>query len=135
MSSLADVIQVPQQHITTIWPHIADLVQAALDRGSGEYRLEHLWRALEDGEAQLWTDGESVAITMPVEYPATWLLYVLVAAGAVGGVETMWPEIQAFARERGCSAVQFFGRPGWRRSGVLPEGWRHTHDVITVRVQ
>lgn len=134
MSSLADVIRIPHDKVTAIWPHIVDMVHAALERGSGEYRLEHLWQALVEGSAQLWTDGESIAVTMPVDYPATRLLYVLVAAGSLHSVYNLWPEIAAFAREQECSAVQFFGRPGWRRSGNLPEGWRHTHDVLTVRV-
>lgn len=128
------MIRIPADKITAIWPHVVDMVQAALERGSGEYRVEHLWQGLVEGSAQLWTDGKSIAVTMPVDYPATRLLYVLVASGDLSGVETMWPQVEAFAREQGCSAVQFFGRPGWRRSGVLPQGWRHTHDVLTVRV-
>lgn len=135
MSLSGEVLQIPPDHIQTVWPHVVDQVQAALERGSGEYRIEHIWRALVDGTAQLWTDGESIAVTMVVEYPAARLLYVLVAAGALDGVNNMWPVVRDFAREQGCSSVQFFGRPGWRRSGVMPEGWRHTHDVITVAVQ
>lgn len=135
MSLSGEVLQIPPDYIQTVWPHVVDQVQAALERGSGEYRIEHIWRALVDGTAQLWTDGESIAVTMVVEYPAARLLYVLVAAGALDGVNNMWPVVRDFAREQGCSSVQFFGRPGWRRSGVMPTGWRHTHDVITVAVQ
>lgn len=128
------VIQVPPDRITAIWPHVADLIGAALAKGGGEYRLEHIWENLTTGAAQLWTDGDSVCVTSVVEYPATRLLYVLVAAGDLGSVSDMWLPVKEFAAVHGCSAVQFFGRPGWRRSGVMPEGWRHTHDVITVRV-
>jgi hypothetical protein len=111
-----------------------DLISAALAKGGGEYRIEHIWANLAEGRAQLWTDGNSVCVTSVVEYPATHLLYVLVAAGELDSVSAMWEPIKEFAAVHGCSAVQFFGRPGWRRSGVMPDGWRHTHDVITVRV-
>jgi hypothetical protein len=127
-------LQIRPDQLTQIWPHVVDLISAALAKGGGEYRIEHIWANLAEGRAQLWTDGNSVCVTSVVEYPATHLLYVLVAAGELDSVPAMWEPIKEFAAVHGCSAVQFFGRPGWRRSGVMPDGWRHTHDVITVRV-
>jgi hypothetical protein len=124
--------RVPAVVIPEIWPAIEARVRAALRHGGGVYRLDDVRHALEAGDWQLWGDGRSIACTRIAEYPTRRVLFVTLASGEMGSVEPMWPTIKAFGEAHGCTAATAFARPGWARSGKMPQGWKHTQDVVTV---
>lgn len=118
--------------IPAMWESIAGQIGAALEYGDECYSLSHVREALTQAQWQLWTDGRSIACTRIAEYPARRVLFVMLAEGELPSVLAMWPAMRAFGEACGCASAKWMGRPGWRRSGVLPEGWRHTHDIVTV---
>lgn len=120
--------------LSEVWLNIAGMVRAALEYSDGCYRAEDVRAAIAAGDWQLWTDGRSIACTRLAEYPARRVLFITLASGGLESVQPIWREIEAFARAYGCGAINWMGRPGWRRSGALPDGWRHTHDLITVEL-
>lgn len=128
------VIRVPPEHAAAMWPRIVEQVEAALEHSEGCYRAADVLDALLAGEWQLWTDGRSIACTRVAEYPAKRVLSIILASGGRDSVAPIWAALEPFARVNGCSAISWWGRPGWRRSGFLPKGWRHTHDVMTVEL-
>lgn len=123
---------VPPSDIPMVWDQVSGRVAAALEYGDGCYRLSDVRKALQSAQWQLWTDGKSIACTRIAEYPARRLLFVMLAEGELPSVFAMWPKMREFGTGCGCTGAKWLGRPGWKRSGVLPDGWRHTHDVITV---
>jgi len=124
--------RVPPILIPDIWHYVAGKVAAALRYAGDTYRLDDAKAALLSGEWQLWGDGVSVICTRIAEYPASRTLFVMLASGDLESIKAMWPDLARFGRENGCTEMTGFARPGWRRSGGLPQGWRHVKDVITV---
>lgn len=124
----------PPSQLANVWPSVSPQIMKALQRGSGEYTLHDVAEQILTGKWQLWSDGNSVCCTSVVQYPSLRVLYVHLGSGEIGSVVVMWPSLQDFARRNNCTKVQFMGRPGWRKSGAIPDGWRHTHDVVTVEV-
>jgi len=118
--------------IPTMWDRIADKIAAALMYGDGCYRLSDVRQALATGEWQLWTDGESIACTRIAEYPARRILFVMMAEGTIASVLAIWAKMREFGEICGCTGAKWMARPGWRRSGALPAGWKHTHDMMTL---
>lgn len=130
---------VPSDRVAEIWPHVSGLVDAALAESGGGYRPVDVVEALEEGRWLMWlatTPGEvlSMCCTHVAEFPARKFLYVVLAAGKMDAVRVLWPAIRDCARAQGCSAVHFFGRRGWARSGALPEGFRVSREVVTMEL-
>lgn len=128
------VVQVPPAHAEAMWPRVVGQVEAALVHSDGCYRAEDVRAAIAAGEWQLWTDGHSIACTRVAEYPARRVLFIVLASGGKDSVAPIWEALERFGRANRCKAINWMGRPGWRRSGFLPEGWRHTHDVMVVEL-
>ena len=129
-----NIARIPADRIATVWPLVLGRIEAALKHGSGEYKPNHVFRLLADGDWQLWLGTDSLCCTSVNDYPARRILYVQLAAGHRGAIADFWPSLRAFAEDRGCGAVQFFGRRGWARSGILPDGARHAMDVVTMEL-
>lgn len=135
-------ILIRQSDVPATWPYCAPQIARALEHSAGEYTLEDVARFVRDAEWQLWAltrpDGifGGAATTQLVRYPSTQHVIVTALGGELDRemMRDAWNAVIGFARETGSSAVQFIGRPGWRRSGILPDGWRHTADVVTVGV-
>lgn len=129
---------VPRDRVGEVWPKVAPWLQQALDRGAGEYALEDLEDYVRHGFAELFIAADpqglmAAAVAQIQDYPRTSLVGLLAAGGRqMAGVSAMWPVVRAYAKERGCSGVRFYGRRGWARVGgrTLPPGWRHMQDVI-----
>lgn len=128
----SSVRMVPPGEIPAIWDDVMGKVSAALEYGDGCYRVSDVRKALQSGQWQLWMDDKSIACTRIAEYPSRRMLFVMLAEGELPSVFAMWPAMRRFGEQNGCTGAKWMGRPGWKRSGVLPEGFRHTHDIVTV---
>lgn len=139
---MVDVFIVSKPQVAKVWELVAFDLERALERGAGEYSSADMRDFCERGAWQLWVavlDGSyaAVACTSIQHYPRTRILYVHAYAGTKERAVTdeAWCHLIEFARITGCSCIQFFGRLGWSRSGVLPEGARKTHEVWTLKVE
>lgn len=126
--------QVPPAQLPVVWPLIEKRVASALKHGGDTYGLEDVRAAIAASEWQLWDDGISITCTRVAEFPQRRVLFIMLSAGSIVSIQTIWPALERFARAYGCKDIRWMGRPGWRRSGKLPKGWRHTHDVMMVEL-
>ena len=107
----------------------------ALDEGNGEYALGDIRKSLLTGANQLWVvmlAGEVVGacVTEIIRYPKRKSCFVRFFS-AEDGLRESWLDhldiIEAWAKERGCDAVEVSGREGWKR--VLKD-YKLTHVVL-----
>lgn len=120
-----------------VWPHVRDLIHAAMKRGDlGSFRPVEasvlagdalLWLAWDEDTGRTPDRGRGqVAAAAVTEIAETERRKVcmLVACGSARpatGMRDWLPllkEIEAYARGAGCSAMRIMGRKGWAR--VLP---------------
>jgi hypothetical protein len=110
--------------IHDIWPHVRDLIHAAMKRGDlGAF--EPVEASVLAGDALLWLawDGERIAAAAVTEIAETeWRkVCVVVACGSrrrPAGFDGWLPlleGIESYARAAGCAAVRIMGRKGWAR--------------------
>jgi hypothetical protein len=123
---------VPSRRVEALWPAICPFVRRALDHAEGRYAAEDVLDALLKGQMQLWVatgNGiEAILVTEIVDYPRQRRCNLFLSAGhALEACLDHLGEIEAWARARGCDAIEAGGRPGWER--VLP-GFRRTHVLL-----
>jgi hypothetical protein len=131
------------ERVPEFWPHLAPHAAAALARSAGEYALEDVEAYCLSGAWRVWVatrPGELVAMAMVQvqTYPRARILFVHLAGAEEGeGLSVMWPQVQRWARDCGCAAMRFVGRPGWLRSGFIPRsaGARIEQASIVVPVE
>lgn len=98
-----------------VWAIAAPMLEKAL-----AYQKEHdivdVRQAIEAGNAQLWCGDKSVLVTELIAFPRRKVCRVWLAAGdKTELVEAMLPDVEAWAAEKGCAAVEVVGRKGWAR--------------------
>lgn len=78
------------------------------------HRKEHVWAAIEAGDAQLWTNDTAAAVSEIAVYPTGLrALNVWLAGGDLSGVKALDAEIDAYAKLKNCGARTIMGRRGW----------------------
>ena len=111
-----------------------------LDNVGVAIEAERVRAALDEGRWRLWIvtrPGEVVGVALTEVQPreARKVLFVQAAAGmARDAVPALWPMLRQYARNARCDAVQWAGRRGWLRSGVLPDGARFVAEVAELEV-
>lgn len=63
-------------------------------------------------------------------YPRRKVLNFFLAGGNLAEIEAMYPPIEAWGREQGCSAASMTGRAGWERTFLTRTGWQRTLAVL-----
>lgn len=122
------LVCVPPDEAVRTWPHVRDLIFAAMKRGDlGSFRPVEA--SVLRGEALLWLaiaragdDGARIQAAAVTELHQSEWRKVCVVVACGGAERTCWiallDGIEAYAREAGCSATRIMGRKGWAR--VLP---------------
>jgi hypothetical protein len=134
------LVCVPPAQAAAIWPHVRELIRAAMRRG-GLSSFRPVEANVLAGDALLWLawDGERIQAAAVTELHATeWRkACVIVACGGRGprsgsgaGMTAWLPllaGIETYARAAGCACVRIMGRKGWARA--LPT-YRTTRIVL-----
>jgi len=105
-----------------VWPYVTELIDKALNQGSGEYRQEDIYLAVLEQEMQLWiglkgNEVEMLAVTQIVKYPSNRVtMSIVFLAGEnlsvwLGELDTL----EEWARSQGAQGVEFHCRPGFQR--------------------
>lgn len=80
---------------------------------------------VERNEAIFWPGPNSVVVTQIIEHPQSRTLHFFLAGGNLAELEVMYPLIEQWGRERGCTAATMTGRKGWERTFLTKrEGWK-----------
>ena len=98
-------------------------LQKALDLAGNTHTLEDVQQGIDAGHLVFWPGVNSAIITEIIEYPQKRTLHFFLAGGNLAELEAMYPTIQEWGREQGCTAASTVGRPGWERTFLKREGW------------
>ena len=134
---------VPTYLVPAIWPSVAAIVQRGVGASRGDRFADDYYAVCAGGSATLWLIGRdnavvAICISEVVQYPQRRiaLLDLLAGEGIFGWLSHLDAAVEQWARERGCSAIQAGGRPGfvpvtkplgYRAIGVVVE--RSVHHV------
>lgn len=100
-----------------------------LRMAGGTYTVGDIADGILAGKFQFWMRPNSGIVTEVIAYPRKRVLNYFLVFGELDECLSMQPEIEAFAKEHGCTAVACAGRAGWER--VLPaHGWRRLWTVM-----
>jgi hypothetical protein len=124
------------EEIPELWPRVRDRIAACCERSGGKYEPIDVLRNLIVGAMNLWMVVDesnaikALAITEIAVYPRVTVCKLLACTGedAALWVDLLAP-IEAWARQRGCAAMEPICRPGWERR-LKPLGYRKTHVVL-----
>lgn len=103
----------------------APMLQAALDRGQGEYHLEDIKEGVLLGDLQLWLGEGYAAITEVLNYPQRRIVLVHLAGGELAPLVEADGELVKFAKAMGATGIEIIGRKGWVKA-LRDHGYRES---------
>jgi hypothetical protein len=128
---------IPFGYLHAALPQLSHQLQKSEFWTNGRASVDDIIRFLYDGQMQLWLahiDGQQVlgyVITEIKEYPRCKMLVMQYCAGDIGSLEDVgdlvFETLERYAKDTGCSGIEFFGRPGW-----TPHAKKHGCTVQTV---
>jgi len=110
---------VQSKDINNWWSAAEPYITDALEYGVGEFTTEDIKSGCKATEMQLWVIIDDTIkgafVTRLMNYPQYKVLLILVLAGGDGDkykkeVDAL---LMAFAKDKGCKRLEFFGRKGW----------------------
>ena len=113
------------EDVAYVWEEVAPLLDTVKEHTEGELETDDFLEPLTHGDMQLWiaTEGSTVhgvMVTQLVPYPQKKILRIISLAGdnfeELRGFQEM---IEAFAVKTGCTALEMWGRKGWKK--LLPD--------------
>ena len=122
------------EDVAYVWEEVAPLLDTVKEHTEGELETDDFLEPLTHGDMQLWiaTEGSTVhgvMVTQLVPYPQKKILRIISLAGdnfeELRGFQEM---IEAFAVKTGCTALEMWGRKGWKK---LLADWEDTYVVYT----
>ena len=128
----AQIVQ--PEDVAYIWEEVAPLLEKVKEHTEGEFETDDYLAPLTHGDMHLWiateySDVKAAMVTQFAIYPQKNILRIVSMAGddfeEIRGFQDM---IEAFAVRMGCSALEMWGRKGWKK--LLPD-WNDTYIVYT----
>ena len=128
----AQIVQ--PEDVAHIWDQVAPLLEKVKEHTEGEFETDDYLEPLTHGDMHLWiatenSDVRAAMVTQFAIYPQKNILRIISMAGddfeEIRGFQDM---IEAFAIKMGCSALEMWGRKGWKK--LLPD-WNDTYIVYT----
>jgi hypothetical protein len=115
---------VPPGMVSNVIPALLPYLRESEKWARGRATVDDILRFVFTGQMQLWIGHEENTIyghviTEIKEYPQCKMLVVQYCAGEPNHMQYVDDEIfdllDRFAKDTGCSGVEFVGRPGWRK--------------------
>ena len=128
----AQIVQ--PEDVAYIWEEVSPLLERVKEHTEGEFETDDYLEPLTHGDMHLWiateySDVKAAMVTQFAIYPQKNILRIVSMAGddfeEIRGFQDM---IEAFAVRMGCSALELWGRKGWKK--LLPD-WNDTYIVYT----
>lgn len=102
-------------------------IEAALLYAKGSHTFEDVKADVEDGTMQFWPGVHSAIVTEIIAYPRYRVLNFFLAGGNRAELEVMYPLVEEWGRNNGCTRAAMLGRKGWERTFLTQkEGWTQT---------
>ena len=122
------------EDVAYVWEEVAPLLDTVKEHTEGELETDDFLEPLTHGDMQLWiaTEGSTVhgvMVTQLIPYPQKKILRIISLAGDnFEELRDFQEMIEAFAVKTGCTALEMWGRKGWKK--LLPD-WEDTYVVYT----
>ena len=122
------------EDVAYVWEEVAPLLDTVKEHTEGELETDDFLEPLTHGDMQLWiaTEGSTVhgvMVTQLIPYPQKKILRVISLAGDnFEELRDFQEMLEAFAVKTGCTALEMWGRKGWKK---LPPDWEDTYVVYT----
>jgi hypothetical protein len=114
-----EMVGVQSSDIDFVWDKVVPLIERAIYYSYGKWESEDVYHAIKNKDMQLWLilDGINIKaciVTQILVYPKDKILMIVFASGSEchEWVYTI-NEFREYAKEHGCSSVEFYGRDGW----------------------
>jgi len=112
------------------WARAAPWLEAALAHAGQTHGLADVEALVREGSAQFWAGSGSAVVTLVEDDPRERRLLVWLAGGDLAELtEAVLPQVEAWARAKGCRRLLVVGRPGWERA-LAPKGFAPLARVI-----
>jgi hypothetical protein len=113
-------ILIDPAHVAQVWPRVAHLIRAAMEKGRvcDFAEIEH---AVLAGDMLLWVaaDAREILAAAVTQLHALGGARCCTIVACGGRDRARWlplrAELEAFARAEGCRTIRLFGRRGWAR--------------------
>ena len=122
------------EDVAFVWEEVDPLLDTVKEHTEGELETDDFLEPLTHGDMQLWiaTEGSTVhgvMVTQLIPYPQKKILRIISLAGEnFEELREFQEMIEAFAVKTGCTALEMWGRKGWKK--LLPD-WEDTYVVYT----
>lgn len=131
------LVGIPSKNVDQVWPLIEERIEEACLTSRGKEKAFDIRRSARHGEKQIWVvwdedvkDILAVVVTELAVYPRKMVCRINIC---VGDERERWQHhiavIEAWARQKGCRAMELFARPGWSRV-LKPFGYDTTHHMV-----
>ena len=116
---------VPPGQVAGVIPALLPYLQVSEQWTRGRSTVDDILRFILNGQMHLWVgheDGKIYGhvITEVKQYPQSKMLTIQYCAGEPNHMqyveEEMFDLLSRFAKDAGCSGIEFIGRPGWRKT-------------------
>jgi hypothetical protein len=130
---------IPPGTVAGVIPSLLPYLVKSQEWTRGRATVDDILRFVLTGQMQLWVghDDNDIyghVITEVKDYPRRKMLTVQYCAGESNHMqyveEEMYDLLDRFAKDAGCSGIEFVGRPGWRKSAGS-----HGYEVQSVTYQ
>lgn len=132
-----EVVGIQADRLDVVWPVCEPMLAEVLTLSEGRLDTDSLYRMLKEKQAQLWSAIDSrrcygFLVTSISEHPTG---RKVLEVNYVNGFDmARWVgrlvDLEAWALEQGCDAVEIHGRPGWGRVTGYRELYRvFVHDL------
>jgi hypothetical protein len=105
------------------WLRCRPWIEAALRYSGGTHDISDIEDGLMRGVYQFWPGKRSAMVTEICEFPRRRTLNVFLGGGDIRELAEMRPDVERYAKFRGCDAVTLIGRRGWLRSFLKNVGY------------
>lgn len=105
-------------------PEKVKMLNRALAAGGNLHTLEDIEAALQSGDMQSHSEGDTWVITEIADFPQRRLVNVLYVIGNLEGAFATEEVVEKWARKIGADAITALGRTGWERHQRQAPGWK-----------
>lgn len=100
-------------------------IEATLEKFGGLYNFADIVGMLEDGEMQMFAEGNSICVTKVADFPRKRMLDIVLVYGNIEEVLKLQNRVYEYAKEVEADLIgTMMGRTGWESQMLKGDGWR-----------
>ena len=99
---------------TILNQEMREMILPILQHENG-HSLVSVEKRLGNNSAKLFRNKTALIVTELIQYPHAKVTNIWMGAGDLNGIKSLLPEVEMYAKKKGCSRLEFTGREGWKR--------------------